>query len=423
MAWSTVGAVSSRALALLASIIIARVLGKTVFGELGILQSTTNMYGTFALFGGLTATKHVAEFRKTAPERAGRIIAMSTAVAVAGGCVVAILMAATSPWAARWVAAPHLQGAIAISALALLLIVINESLEGILSGFEAFKSRSRVQFLAGIANFPIAVLGVLFFGLIGAVYGLIAYAGLLVLLNYQAIQKELSSAGVPIRWREARKEVGVLASFSLPVLCAGAVYVPSMWIANMILVNTSSGYAEMGVFNAADRWRTAILFLPSLLGSVTLPMLASLRGEAATQKYHNLLWTNIKLSVLVSFAVAGPVALFAPWIMASYGPGFAVGTWVLITLCTTSVAYAAYWIVGQSLVSQGHVWTMFSFNLGWAVTLLTSEWLLRTHGAKGLAGAYLLADLARLTAALVYANRMRSIDDYALSAVRGGVSR
>ena len=96
--------------------------------------------------------------------------------------------------------------------------------------------------------------------------------------------------------------------------------------------------------------------------------------------------------------------------MASYGPGFRDGTWVLITLCATSVVFAPYWIVGQSLVSRGHVWTMFFFNLGWAVTLLTSEWLLRGHGATGLALAYLMADMARLTAALIYANRMRSID-------------
>ena len=142
MAWSTVGAVSSRALALLASIIAARILGKSVFGELGIIQSTTNMYRTFGQLGGLTATKHVAEFRKKDPERAGRMIALSIIVAVTSGSVVGMLMVATAPWAARLLAAPDLQGAIALSALALLLIVINETLDGILSGFEAFKRRS-----------------------------------------------------------------------------------------------------------------------------------------------------------------------------------------------------------------------------------------------------------------------------------------
>ena len=62
------------------------------------------MFGTFANVGvGLTATKYVAEFRRKDPARAGRIIAMSTVVAVATGCVVGALMVATSPWIARMV--------------------------------------------------------------------------------------------------------------------------------------------------------------------------------------------------------------------------------------------------------------------------------------------------------------------------------
>lgn len=411
MFWSVAGAVSSSALALLASVIVARVLGKTGFGELGIIQSTTNMFTTFATVGvGLTATKYVAELRGKDPERAGRVIAMSTAVAVVSGSVVGIVMVAASPRAAGLLAAPQLQMAIAVSALSLILIVINEAQNGILSGLEAFRSRSVVQVAAGMASFPLTVLGVFFFGLIGAVYGLIASQAVLVLLNYQAIQRETSSAGVPIQWRELRREVGILASFGLPTFCCGAVYVPSMWIANMIMVNTPGGYAEMGVFNAADRWRTAILFLPGLLGGVTLPMLASLRGEASSQRYEHLLWTNITLSLLASIIVAAPVALFAPWIMAIYGPGFGNGTLVLITLCTTSVAFAPYWIVGQSLVSRGHMWTMFSFNLAWAVILLSSAWLMRGHGARGLALAYLLADMARLAAALIYAGKMRAVE-------------
>jgi O-antigen/teichoic acid export membrane protein len=418
MFWSTAGAVGWRSLSLLASIIMARVLGKSVFGELGIVQSTTNLFLTFAELGiGLTATKYVAEFRRQDPERAGRIIAMTTGVAVVSGIVVGAIMVATSGWSARLLAAPHLQSIIAISAVVLFLIVFNESQNGILSGFEAFKRRSTVQALSGVASFPISVLGVYYFGLVGAVYGLIASQVVVLLLNYQAVRKETSSAGVSIRWREARKELGVLTSFSLPTLAAGAVYVPSMWLANTILVTTPGGFAEMGLFNAADRWRTLILFLPSLLGSVTLPMLSSLRGEAASQKYHQLLWNNIRLSAGASLAVAAPIALCAPWLMASFGAGFRDGTWVLITLCSTAVMFSPYWIIGQSLVSRGHVWTMFLLNLGWAITLLAAEWFMRGYGATGLALAYLMADTARLAAALIYANRMRSLENQAVELV------
>src|ERR1035437_5586151 len=71
--WSFSGTVVARALGLIASIIVARLLGRGAYGELGIIQSTVGMFGLFAGFGmGITATKFVAEYRKTDPEQIGR---------------------------------------------------------------------------------------------------------------------------------------------------------------------------------------------------------------------------------------------------------------------------------------------------------------------------------------------------------------
>ena len=140
-----------------------------------------------------------------------------------------MLMVATSPWAARLLAAPHLQVAIATSALAMLLILMNEAQQGVLSGLEAFKRRSRVQFATGIASFPISYSASLLWA-DRCRLGIDRFAESTGLLNYKAIQKETSLAAFPIRWREAGKEIATLATFSLPTLCSGALYVPSMWI-------------------------------------------------------------------------------------------------------------------------------------------------------------------------------------------------
>ena len=48
--WSIAGAVISRGCVLLASIACARLLGKTGFGELGMIQSTVGVFGIFAGF-------------------------------------------------------------------------------------------------------------------------------------------------------------------------------------------------------------------------------------------------------------------------------------------------------------------------------------------------------------------------------------
>jgi O-antigen/teichoic acid export membrane protein len=408
--WSVAGAFSGKGLALVTSIITARFLGKAGFGEFGIIQSTIIMFATFATFGmGVTATKHVAEFRQTDPERAGRIIGLSSLISWLSGLVIGLALVLFAPWlAGHTLAAPHLTGALRLAAICLLFSVVNEAQMGTLSGFEAFKKRSTTQFVAGLAGLPLALAGVYWWGLIGAVWGLAAGQGLQVFLNFLALRQEARHAGVPISCRLSRGEFAVFWGFSLPTLFGAAVYVPAMWVANAIMVNVPNGYAEMGIFNAADRWRTAIRFLPLLLSGVSLPMLSSLQGKANRQKYNQVLVSNVKLSFGLAIVAAVPIALLSYWIMASYGHGFAEGQWVLVSLVSVSVITATSWTLGNGLTSEGRVWVMFFLNLTWASVLLLSSWLLRFRGAQGLAYAYLVAESVRLACMwVVMKNRVR----------------
>jgi len=68
--WPLAGPAISRGLVLVARILVAPTLGQTGYGEMGVIQSSVAMFGVFAGFGlGLTATKHVAEFRNSDPDR------------------------------------------------------------------------------------------------------------------------------------------------------------------------------------------------------------------------------------------------------------------------------------------------------------------------------------------------------------------
>jgi O-antigen/teichoic acid export membrane protein len=79
--WSFTGSLVSRVLALAAAVLVARVLGKASYGELGMVQTTIGMFGTLAGFGmGTTAAKFVAEFRTTDPMKAGKIISLSSLI-------------------------------------------------------------------------------------------------------------------------------------------------------------------------------------------------------------------------------------------------------------------------------------------------------------------------------------------------------
>ena len=409
--WSTLGAVISRASALVVSIITARIIGKECFGELGIIQSTISMFTTFASLGmGLTATKYIAEYKTKDPVRAGRIIGMSSIISWVCGTAVTLVVVIFAPYlASHTLAAPHLSDILRLGALSLIFTVVNEAQIGALNGFEAFKSRSLIQSIAGIISFPISVVGVYFFGLVGAVCCLALSQAILVYLNFREIKKEALKAGFSIDWIGVRSEIRVLWSFSLPTILGASIYVPAMWLANAFIVQHPDGYAEMGLFNAADRWRTAILFVPMLVGGVSLPMLSNLRAENLVQKYYKVLWTNVALCFIVALVVALPIAIISPWIMNSYGSGFAEGKWILIGLCILAVITSTFWVIGQSIVSEGRMWFLLMLNACWATLLLSISWYLHDKGARGLVIAYLFADIVRLIIAFVFTYRRHRI--------------
>jgi O-antigen/teichoic acid export membrane protein len=391
--WSLVGALISRVLGLIAIILVARKLGSVGFGELGIIQSTVGMLGTFVGFGlGLTATKHVAEFRTGAPVRAGRIIALSVITAVIIGGSMAIVLFFGAPWlATHTLAAPHLSGLLRVAALLLFLGAVNGAQTGALSGFESFRTIAWVNFLAGISAFPLVIGGVYIDGINGAIWGLTGSMAVNWVLNHLALRKEMRKVSVSADYEQCFTEWRVLVAFSLPASMTSALVVPTMWACNALLVNQENGYPEMGIFNAAQQWRMPLLFVGSLLGQTMMPIVSERLSHGTSREVLKLL----KISLLVSLCVCLPVCLavigFGKHIMMWYGSQFA-GGWPVLAL----LQLAAFLQVIQSpaitaLQATGSVWAHFFINCVWCIVLLVACLLLVEKGAIGLSFAHVLA--------------------------------
>jgi O-antigen/teichoic acid export membrane protein len=154
--WSLAGAVAARGIRIPVSIVLARLMGPAKYGEFGIASASIDLFGVFAGFGlALTATKYIAELRLKDPDRTGRIIALSTVVAILGGTVVAIVLFALAPWlAAKTLADPELAIPLRIGALALFFSALNGAQGGALYGFEAFRVMALLQAVVGILELP-----------------------------------------------------------------------------------------------------------------------------------------------------------------------------------------------------------------------------------------------------------------------------
>lgn len=394
--WSLSGSLISRGLTLFASILTARFLGSAGYGELGIVQSTVGMFGVFAGFGmGVTSTKHVAEFRDSAPERAGRIIALSSLIAVITGLLMSLLLLVLAPWlASATLSAPGLAPLLQLSSILLLLSAINGAQTGALAGFEAFRAIALVNLLVGLLSFPFVVAGAYWRGINGTIVGLVASMMVNCLANFIALRKVAGRACVPLGYKDCLKEWKVLWSFSLPALLSSIMWGPVNWVCSAMLVNQPNGLTEMGIFNAANQWRTAILYLPSTLGAIVLPLLANLKEEADQPKYAKVLAYNVALSGGFTLLAAIFVALSAKFIMNCYGSGFATGYGVLTVISFSTVFIAINNVVGQAIASRNKMWIGFAFNFLWAVVLIATSYLfVAKYGALAIGVATIIAYL------------------------------
>lgn len=393
--WSIAGAVISQGLTLIAYMITARILGKTGFGELGMINSTVGMFGTFAGFGlGLTTTKYVAEYRTNEPQRAGRVIALASLVAAVSAGLLSVAMIFFAPLiATHTLAAPRLATELRIGAFLMFLNTVNGVQTGTLSGLEAFKAIAQSNLARGVLAFPVIIGGVLLWRLPGAVLGLALASGIGWLINHAILRRKCRALGIRVESKAVWQEHRILTSFTIPAFLANAAVGPVTWIANTILVNQPHGYAELGVFSAANQWRSAMVFLPGLVGQVVLPMLSSLQGEHNLRSARKMVLSAMGLNAIFILPIFLPILFLSSRILAFYGPGFASQGAVLIVMAVAATLYSVETPVGDIIAASGKMWLGAYINLGWAFVLLLASWLLLRMGwgACGLAVAYLIA--------------------------------
>jgi O-antigen/teichoic acid export membrane protein len=396
--WSLIGAVISQGSNLAASVITARLLGRAQFGEYGMIQSTVGMLGIFAGLGlGITATKYVAELRSHDPERAGRIIALGCGVAIVAGGLLALALVAYAPLlAARTLNAPALASELRIASVVLFFNAVNGAQTGALSGFEAFRAIARINLARGLVTFPIAVGLVLLWRLPGAIWALAVTAAVTCLLSQLSLRQHCADLGIRTQFSCAWRERRVLWSFSTPAFLSGAMVGLVTWAANTMLVNRQGGYAEMGVFSAASQWRTALLFLPGLVGQVAVPLLASLQNAGGRRPARRVLAGSILTNALCTIPVLFVLLPCSHLIMSFYGPAFSTRGRVLAVSLFSAALPAIQAPVGNLITAFGRVWAGFFMNLGWAACFLVTAYFLLAlgWGAQALACAYLAAYLA-----------------------------
>jgi O-antigen/teichoic acid export membrane protein len=403
--WAIIGTVVSQGGGLIVSIFAAQILGKTQFGEYGIILSTISMYGVLAgLWLGIGATKFVAELKDTAPKQAGNIIALSYLIAIISSLTVSMAIITFAPFIAKHVLnAPHLSTELRIVAGVILLNALDGVQVGALAGFEAFKKIAKTLIVRGVISIPVTIIMIWKWGLNGAILSLIIIGIINFWINRRALNAECKKNGVIISLKGARQEIPTFMNFSTPALLGGLMGAPVLWLAHSILVAQPNGYNEMALYTIANQWKTVVIFLPKKMISVALPMMSAETAANSDSRYKFVFELTHGLSILIAIPLVTFLQFSSNSIAFLYGADFAEAKYVLTGAFLAAGISAFGSGVGPAVQANGKMWFGLFTNAIWSVIFLLFVWLLAPElGAKALVYGMALAYLVSLLYSIFY---------------------
>lgn len=352
--WSILGSVLGRGLTVIAGVIVARLLGRDIYGEYGLIKNTLLYIEIFSTFGiGYTATKYVAEFRKDDPSKLKAVCKVANTITLCTSSFIAILMFVFSNYISVLVDAPHLSPVLRLSSIAIIFNAVNVSQIGILSGYQEFRGIAINTTFNGIITFILTVILTYYYGLSGAVIALVLSYAVQCILNNMLIRRLILS------FHEYSKEDKTLykslIKYSMPIALQEGLYSVTNWLVSFILIKFT-GYGALGMYTASVQVAAIIGFLPSILSNVTLSHLTL----SAEDKNRHIKTRNIMLLVnfLSTCFVYVLIMLCSNFISDLFGRSFDGLEVVFGISCITAIL---------SSLSSVYVQECLAINKNWAL--------------------------------------------------------
>ncbi len=415
--WSVVASLAARGLPVIAALVVAGMLGREAYGQLGVVQNTLNLFTVLSGLGlGLSATRFVAANRSTDPVVAGIYARLAMRITLGAGGFLAIITFLAAPVLAR---AMFGDGALTLplqlAAPIVIFAAINSAQMGILAGLEAWRALALAGVAQGLGTSALLIFGATTGGVTGAVVALAVAEALSAGVLRLAVRRASRTAGIaaaPGQKRAARAERHHwhrLLRFSIPAVVSSSLTVPATLIGTVLLTRQPDGLAEVGLYAAASRWSFAVLFLPTAVSRIVLPMLANFDGLSNRADFRRVFLTNLVASTAVVAVPAIALILLANPLMGLLGAEYRVGGTVLVILLLSTLPITLNDVVGQVLVSTGAIGWRLALDIGLAALLIALAFVLVPRWeAAGLAATQFLAyGTLSLVLSVIVAFRLR----------------
>ena len=261
--------------------------------------------------------------------------------------------------------------------------------------------------MRGVASLSICIAASYFWGIVGAVVGIIltsaiaaVHTGWVIWLTVK--KNELI---VPFAPREIFREWKVLSSFALPAMLTGFVLVAIAWQGRAMLIQGTNGEFELGVFSAADQLRLIVMFIPNAIGSVMLPVLSKSYGDKDQSEFESAMSMNLTLALRIALPAAMLGIAISSVLIFAFGDKFANAVEVIPVVMLAVFVYSLNQASRQAFTSTGRVWTNLVMHVIAAVVFLAScAYLVPRWGAIGFAWVHVISDGVLLVMQLAFSS-------------------
>lgn len=354
--WSVFGNGTGNFLLLIAGVLIARLLGKDLYGEYGMVKTTMFYIAGFASFGlSYTSTKFIAENISDNPERVNSVVSASLRISLSFSVVLSIVLVIFSKDIALFVNEPSLILPFRYLGIIIILRALANTLNGLLGGFKKYKRIGINNIISGATLFVTGVIFTYFWGIIGSFIGLVLSQSILCILNIIVLIKETRK--YPSLRNSCVKEILV---FSIPVAIQELFFVICNWGVMLVLTKYAS-LGDVGVYSAAAQWYAVVLFIPTLLSNVVLSYLSGKNKDK--EQYADLFKKLILINIICAIIPFVIVFLFSGVITSFYGDDFSGLKKVLNLLLAGTIFACAAGVLQSDYLARGRNWLLAVIRL------------------------------------------------------------
>lgn len=384
--WAVSGNGIGYGLLLLSGIFIARLLGKDLYGEYGIVKTTMFCIAYIATFGlNFTSTKYIAEYIQRDKSQLRSICSGAIRITLVTSGLIAISIFVCARPLAIFLEEPGLELAFQVLGVIVILKSFSTTQFGLLAGFREFKIIARNNVLSGAFMFITCIPFTFWGGLKGALGALF----LTQVFNVAINSKSLYSIYKTFPVQKHHNFIKELVNFSFPI----ALQELDINICNLggiFLITKLSSLGELGIYSATSQWNVCIAFMPLLLSNVILSHLCSSTNDK--KKHGRIVELMLIINFVSTFIPFLIVFCLSGWIASWYGPTFVGMSTVLNIVIFATIFNCCSDVIKAEFISTGKNWKILRIRISRDVFLLCfAYWLIDVNEGKNAAYYYALA--------------------------------